>query len=202
MQEKDLLVCDHFFQILKKLQIGFGHTDVGGKFFAIRFDNLKFDDHVFLNAMFVDSTPESREFRVVSGKGLPGVFELQKHHWVYTQNIFLFPKIVFRIVTQRVKWTPMPLFAQGTNSSMLMNSSIKYLSRNCKIWEEYATISTEKVVAVYGLEFSELKILLNTAVDFADPECEASAKRWSGSCKGARYNAGGRKKTDGRKCHL
>ena len=176
MQEKDLLVCDHFFQILKKLQIGFGHTDVGGEFFAIRFDNLKFDDHVFLYAMFVDRTPESREFRVVSDKGLPGVFELQKHHWVYTQNIFLFPKIVFRVVTQRSGWTPIPLFAQGTNSNMLMDSSIKYLSRNCKIWEEYATISTEKVVAVYGSEFSELKILLNTAVDFADLECEASAK--------------------------
>ena len=56
-----------------------------------------------------------------------------------------------------------------------MDSSIKYLSRNCKIWEEYATISTEKVVAVYGSEFSELKILLNTAVDFADLEGTASA---------------------------
>ena len=99
MQEKDLLVCDHFFQILKKLQIGFGHADVGGEFFAVRFCNLKFDDHVFLNAMFVDRTPESREFRVVSCKGLPGVFELQKHHWVYTQNIFLFYKIVRRMVS-------------------------------------------------------------------------------------------------------
>ena len=45
-------------------------------------------------------------------------------------------------------------------------------------------VCTEKVVAVYGSEFSELKILLNTAVDFADLECEASAKRCSGSCKG------------------
>ena len=48
----------------------------------------------------------------------------------------------------------------------------------------YATISTEKVVTVYGSKFSELKILLNTAVDFADLECEASEKRWSGSYKG------------------
>ena len=63
---------------------------------------------------------------MVSGKGLPGVFELQKHHWVYTQNIFLFLKIVFRIVTQRGGWTP---------SNMLLDSSIKYLSRNCKMWE-------------------------------------------------------------------
>ena len=186
MQEKDLLVCDHFFQILKKLQIGFGHADVGGEFFAVRFCNLKFDDHVFLNAMFVDRTPESREFRVVSGKGLPGVFELQKHHWVYTQNIFLFYKIVFQVVTQRVGWTPIPLFAQGTNSNMLMDSSIKYLSRNCKIWEEYATISTEKVVTVYGSKFSELKIPYNTVVmvNFVDLKCEASEKRWSGSYKG------------------
>lgn len=39
------------------------------------------------------------------------------------------------------------------------------------------------MVAVYGSEFSELKILLNTAVDFADLECEASAKRWSAVVK-------------------
>ena len=126
LQEKALLVCDHFFQILEELQVGFRHTDVGGEFLSVRFGDFKFDDHVFLNAMFVDRTPESREFRMVSGKGLPGVFELQKHHWVYTQNIFLFLKIVFRIVTQRGGWTP---------SNMLLDSSIKYLSRNCKMWE-------------------------------------------------------------------
>ena len=101
LQEKDLLVCDHFFQILKELQIGFCHADVGGEFFAVRFGDLKFDDHVFLNSMPIDSPPERRKFRVVSGESLPGVLELQKHHWVYAQNIFLFLEVMFRIRMQR-----------------------------------------------------------------------------------------------------
>ena len=74
----------------------------------------------------------------------------------------------------------------GAINYMLLDSSIKYLSRNCKIWEEYATISTEKVVTVYGSKFSELKIPYNTVVmvNFVDLKCEASEKRWSGSYKG------------------
>ncbi|RGE06820.1 hypothetical protein DW826_08025 [Clostridium sp. AM34-11AC] len=41
------------------------------------------------------------------------------------------------------------------------------------------------MVTVYESKFSELKIPYNTVVvDFTDLECEASGKRWSGSCKG------------------
>ena len=101
LQEKALLVCDHFFQILKELQVRFRHADVGGEFFPVRLGDLKFDDHVFLNSMFVDSPPECRKFRMISGEGLPGVLELQKHHWVYAQNIFLFLEVMFRIRMQR-----------------------------------------------------------------------------------------------------
>ena len=100
LQEKALLVCDHFFQILKELQVGFCHADVGGEFLSVWFGDLKFDDHVFLNSMFVDSPPECRKFRVVSSEGLPGVLKLQKHHWVYAQNIFLFLEVMLRIRMQ------------------------------------------------------------------------------------------------------
>lgn len=101
LQEKALLVCDHFFQILEELQVGFRHTDVGGEFLSVRFGDFKFDDHVFLESMFIDSPPECRKFRVVSGECLPGVLKLQKHHWVYAQNIFLFLEVVFWIRMQR-----------------------------------------------------------------------------------------------------
>ena len=65
-------------------------------------------------------------------------------------------------------------------------------------------LALRKWLPVYGSKFSELKIPYNTVVmvNFVDLKCEASEKRWSGSYKGERYDVGGRKKTDGRKCHL